>query len=262
MAELSPRERRQLMRVLNALPPSIFDEVLFALNVPTGLVPGNAAPQGTRTSALVDWASGVVGCTLPELKAMVDEIVADYNWTSPPDDEGADSEVDEQPSPSSSKGATNTAARPSGAVRDQVFISYSHRDSEWLAKLQIHLKPLVRSGVVNLWDDTQIKPGAKWFSEIETALSRAKVAVLLVSANFLASDFIDREELPELLAAAEHDGLTVIWIPISFSMYEETAIAQYQAAHSPAQPLDSLSEPEQNQALVKICKSIRDAVQA
>ena len=144
-------------------------------------------------------------------------------------------------------------------MRDQVFISYSHNDKDWLEKLQTVLKPLIRKGVVNIWDDTRIQAGQKWREEIKTALSGAKVAVLLVSPDFLASEFIAEGELPPLLKAAAGEGLTIIWVPVRDSLFTETEIAEYQAAFDPTRPLAGLSPAEVDKALVEISKKIKAA---
>jgi hypothetical protein len=143
--------------------------------------------------------------------------------------------------------------------RDQVFISYSHQDADWLARLQTTLKPLVRQDVITTWADTDIKPGTKWRDEIEKALASAKVAVLLVSQPFLASEFIVKNELPPLLQAAQDEGVTILWVPLTASLYDETPIGDYQAVHDPARPLDSLTTSAANQALVDIAKKIKAA---
>ena len=71
--------------------------------------------------------------------------------------------------------------RPNDVVarldRTKVFISYSHKDIEWLERLQVHLKPLEREGKIERWDDTLIESGEKWKETIRNAITSAKVAV-------------------------------------------------------------------------------------
>lgn len=144
--------------------------------------------------------------------------------------------------------------------RNDIFISYCHQDTKWISELRKHLSPYVRKGQVTIWDDSRISPGAEWRNEILTALDNTRVAVLLVSPSFLASDFINDEELPRLLKSAEQDGITIMWIPVSASSYHETSIARYQAVLDPATPLDGMSEPEQHHCFVTICKAINSAL--
>jgi TOMM system kinase/cyclase fusion protein len=142
-------------------------------------------------------------------------------------------------------------------IRDKVFISYSHKDQEWLARLQTMMRPLVRAGEVLLWEDTQIHTGADWRKEIQEALATAKVGVLLVSSNFLASDFIAEVELPSLLTAAAEDGLQVCWILVSACLYETSGLVGFQAAHDISHPLDSFTPSELNTTLATIAREIK-----
>ncbi len=144
-------------------------------------------------------------------------------------------------------------------TRDQVFISYSHKDKKWFNDLKIHLEPLIREKNLNLWDDTQIKPGDVWEDEIQAALASAKVAVLLVSPNFLASKFISQNELPPLLEAAKAEGVKILWIPLCASNYKVTAIEKYQAAHPTDSPLNTIRGGKRDKAWVDICEQINKA---
>lgn len=84
--------------------------------------------------------------------------------------------------------------------RTKVFVSYSHDDREWLSKFSLHVAILERRGLVELWSDEGIAAGADWEREIEIALGAAKVAVLMVSPAFLASEYIGKHEMPRIVA--------------------------------------------------------------
>jgi len=103
--------------------------------------------------------------------------------------------------------------------------------------------------LLTCWSDADITVGSDWRREIERALERTKVALLLVSPSFLSSDFISNHELPHLLKAALSAELRVFWIPLSHSLYQHTEINAYQAAHDPAHPLESLRKAQRNVAL-------------
>ncbi len=116
-----------------------------------------------------------------------------------------------------------------------------------------------RERKLSIWDDTQIRAGTEWKKEIENALAVAKVAILLVSADFLASDFIAQHELPPILEAAKREGLIILWIALHASLYQETVIKHYQAANDPTKPLATLSVKDWEDTLVNICKKIIQA---
>jgi hypothetical protein len=154
-----------------------------------------------------------------------------------------------------------SAGKIHGAARSRVFISYSRSDSKWLERIRIHLKPLEREGRIDLWDDTKIEAGAVWRDDIAKALDMAKVAVLLVTADFLASEFIVENELPPLLAAAAKDGLVIIPVIVSPSRYANTEeLGKFQAINPPSRPLSAMSKSEQEALLVKVSTVIEDAL--
>ena len=149
--------------------------------------------------------------------------------------------------------------------RNKVFISYSHKDKVWLERLQAHIKPLekegiIKKGTISFWDDTKIKPGDLWRKEIQQALDSAKIAVLLVSADFLASDFITDHELPHLLSAAKDEGCTILSVNVKPSLFSYSILEQFQAVNSPSEPLSGLSEHEQDTLFVEVAKIIKETL--
>ena len=91
-----------------------------------------------------------------------------------------------------------------------VFISYSHKDEEWKDRLVTQLGVLQMEGILDVWDDRRIEAGDDWKPEIEDAITKANVAILMISANFLTSKFILGEEVPKLLTRRAKEGVQVI----------------------------------------------------
>ena len=142
------------------------------------------------------------------------------------------------------------------ATRNKIFVSYSHKDARLFEEFKTMLAPAVHRRLVDLWDDRKILPGGTWKEEIELALASAKVAVLLVSQNFLASPFITENELPPLLKAARAEGVTIFWVYLSSCLFEQTEIASYQAAHDISRPLNRMSKAQRQDVLSKICNAL------
>ena len=74
----------------------------------------------------------------------------------------------------------------------QAFVSYSHKDDRLRAELETHLKLLSRIGALQLWTDRRITAGTEWKGQIDENLERADLILLLVSADFMNSDYCYR----------------------------------------------------------------------
>lgn len=156
----------------------------------------------------------------------------------------------QNPDQFSSRPRTETAV-------NTVFVSYSHKDAPFLDRLRVHLRPLEKQGLMDLWDDTKIEAGDRWKAAIEEALGRARVAILLVSADFLASDFIVDNELPPLLAKAESDGTRIVPIIVKPCRFRrDDTLNRFQAINDPASPLVSMSEGEQERVYDQLAQLV------
>nr|WP_240788760.1 toll/interleukin-1 receptor domain-containing protein [Ramlibacter henchirensis] len=141
--------------------------------------------------------------------------------------------------------------------RPKLFISYSHVDTQCVERLLVHLKPLERANTVVCWSDKRLRTGDKWKAEIEQNLNEAVIAVLLISADFLASDFIVNNELPPLLVKADSNGLRILPVivkPCGFR--RDPILSTFQAANDPATPLLGMTPIEQEALYDKIADEV------
>jgi formylglycine-generating enzyme required for sulfatase activity len=129
-------------------------------------------------------------------------------------------------------------------------------------RLRRMIKPLEQRYGLERWDDSRIQAGGLWRQEIEQALASASVALLLVSADFLASDFVASRELPPLFRAAKEKGLRILWVPLRPSLWKHIPeIEQYQAVIPPGRTLAEMAEVEQERAFVQIAELILSTFQ-
>ena len=102
----------------------------------------------------------------------------------------------------------------------KVFLSYSHKDEDFKDELVMMLAGLQRHGIIDAWQDRRIEEGDEWYQEIQDAINNCDLAILLVSANFIASRFIQDEELPKLLKRRVKDGLQVVPIIVKPCLWQ------------------------------------------
>jgi TIR domain len=84
--------------------------------------------------------------------------------------------------------------------RPYIFISYCRKDEFWKNRLVTHLSVLEQENLLEVWSDQEIGAGSEWLKEIEQAIDKSSVAVLLISVDFLASQFIRSKRFPEFLS--------------------------------------------------------------
>lgn len=144
-------------------------------------------------------------------------------------------------------------------ARSTVFISYSHHDRAFLDIIKRHFRPL--EDRIEFWDDKRIVPGQEWEHEIKQAIGRAKIALLLLSADFFNSDFILKKEIPPLLETARKDGATILFIVLKpFVLDEHPAIMKYQGMNAPSKPFIRMDEADREDLCVNLVTQIRDTL--
>lgn len=140
--------------------------------------------------------------------------------------------------------------------RHQVFISYSHKDQEWFNKLQLMLAPVEAFHGIKVWDDKEIMPGEYWNSAIKTALSQTRVAICLVSQNFLNSNYISSTELTYFMEEASRQNVQIFPIAISQVDEDKNPLSAIQYVNNPAEPFDTLTSEKQHAILTNMVEQL------
>jgi hypothetical protein len=136
-----------------------------------------------------------------------------------------------------------------------LFYSYSHRDEELRARLETHLKLLKRQGIIQDWHDRRISAGTEWEGQIHQYLESAHIILLLISADFLASDYCYDKEMQRALARHEAGEARVIPILLRSVDLVGVPFSKLQALPKDAKPVDTW--PNQDAAFTNIAQGIR-----
>lgn len=141
----------------------------------------------------------------------------------------------------------------------ELFYSYSHKDEKPRNELEKHLSILKRQGIISEWHDRKISAGTEWAEQIDKHLENAQIILLLVSSDFLASDYCYDKELKIALERHERGEARVIPIIIRSVDWDGSPFGKLQALPVDAKPVTSWDE--QDEAFTNIVKGIRQAIE-
>src|SRR5437016_9133364 len=137
----------------------------------------------------------------------------------------------------------------------EVFCSDTHEDGAWLQKLETHLSLLRRQGLISLWHNRLIVPGTDWAHAIDTHLETASIILLLVSADFLASNYCYGVEMKRALERHAANEVRVIPILVRPVDWEGAPFALLPILPTGTKPLVSWRNKEQ--AIADVAAGIR-----
>lgn len=119
----------------------------------------------------------------------------------------------------------------------RLFISYSHKDERYRERLESHLKVLRSAGLVEIWHDRRIDPGEEWRGAIDRALEEADLVVLLVSADFLASDYCSDVELRRALERRTEGTCRVVPVIVRDASWKLSKLGELQSLPANGKPV-------------------------
>jgi internalin A len=141
-----------------------------------------------------------------------------------------------------------------------LFFSYSHKDELLRDELETHLKLLQRQGIISAWHDRKILAGTEWDHEIDTRLDHARIILLLVSADFIASDYCWDVEVKRAMQRHK-DGQAVV-IPIALRKCEWKGAPFAKLEGLPANLKPVVSFKHRDDGWMQVATGIRERVEA
>jgi tetratricopeptide (TPR) repeat protein len=123
----------------------------------------------------------------------------------------------------------------------EVFCCYAREDQEMLEHLKKHLMPLQRQSQITVWSDTDLNAGVEWEKELHQHLESADIILLLISPDFIASDYCYSTEMNRAIERHEQGSTQVIPLLLRPVHWDSAPFAQLQVIPTNAEPVTKWS---------------------
>jgi hypothetical protein len=140
-----------------------------------------------------------------------------------------------------------------------LFYSYSHKDEQLLEQLKTHLSLLKREGIISDWHDHKISAGTEWENQIDRHIELAQIILLMISADFLASDYCYDTEMMRVMERHEDEEVRVIPVVLRPCDWWDAPFGKLQALPKDAKPVTTWSK--RDKAWLDVVQGIRRACQ-
>jgi DNA-directed RNA polymerase subunit M/transcription elongation factor TFIIS len=142
----------------------------------------------------------------------------------------------------------------------EIFICCARKDRPFLGKLKKHLTLLQRQGHIVLWHDGDISAGKEWESEIEKYLDAAQIILLLISPNFMASDYCYRKEVEKAMQRYKYGEVRVIPILLRWVHWKDAPFGKLQSLPLNAKPVTDKHWHSQDEAFYEVTMGIQKVI--
>ncbi len=142
----------------------------------------------------------------------------------------------------------------------KVFLSYSHKDEDMKNQLDTFLINLKRSGSIEVWQDRELLAGTEWNDTIKKELAAADIILLLISADFNASNYIWENELATAMQRHEKGEARVIPVILRNCEWQDMPYARLQALPVNGLPVSKFADKDE--AYTQIAREIRRVVES
>src|SRR5215472_1952665 len=140
----------------------------------------------------------------------------------------------------------------------EVFCCYAREDQQMLQRLKKHLMPLQRLGQIKIWSDTNLNAGMEWEKELHQHLESAALILLLISPDFMASDYCYSTEMTRAIVRHDEGTAHVIPILLRYTHWSSAPFAKLQMIPTNAKPVKSW--PDDDEAFHNVTEHIHQVV--